>query len=172
MRYLARVGSEEFTLEVVRHGGGRYTVSLDGERREVATRISGGAVALSVDGRPRDASISLEKGGVGSEVERAYGVSVGGRYYPVRILDPLRRASASIARQAGGRAEVRSTMPGRVAAVLVKEGQPVREGQGVIVVEAMKMENEIASPKDGTIRAVAVSAGDAVEAGALLLIVE
>jgi len=172
MRYLARIGSEDFSLEVVGHGSGRYTVRLNGEAREVETRGAGGAVALSVDGRLWDASISREGSADGVNGDRSYGVTLGERYYPVRILDPLRQAAASSAPRQSGRADIRSTMPGRIAAVLVREGQSIAAGQGVVVVEAMKMENEITSPKDGTIRAIAVNAGDAVEAGALLVTVD
>jgi len=172
MRYLARIGKEEFSLEVVRRGSGRYAVRLNGEEREVETRSTAGAVALSVDGRLWDASISRETGAAVRNGDRSYGVTIDGRHYPVRILDPLRQAAASAGPQQSGRAEIRSTMPGRITAVLVKKGQSVAAGQGLVVVEAMKMENEITSPKDGIVGAIAVGAGDAVEAGAVLLSVE
>ena len=63
-------------------------------------------------------------------------------------------------------------MPGRVVRLMVAEGDAVEAGQGVAVVEAMKMENEIASPKDGKISAVKVGSGQTVEAGATLVVVE
>ncbi len=172
MRYLARIGTADFKLEVIRRGGGRYTVRLNGEEREVETHGAGGAVALSVDGRLWDASISREGKAGARNGYRSYGVTIDGRHYPVQILDPLRQAVATSRPQQSGRVEIRSTMPGRIAAVLVKESQAIKAGQGLVVVEAMKMENEIPSPNDGTVGAIAVSVGDAVEMGALLVTVD
>jgi biotin carboxyl carrier protein len=63
-------------------------------------------------------------------------------------------------------------MPGRVLRVLVKAGDTVTARQGLVVVEAMKMENEITSPKDGRIKEVGVSDGQSVEVGRLLVVVE
>jgi biotin carboxyl carrier protein len=62
-------------------------------------------------------------------------------------------------------------MPGRVVRVLVGEGDEVAPGQGLVVIEAMKMENELKSPRPGRVREVAVGEGQAVEAGALLVVV-
>jgi biotin carboxyl carrier protein len=172
MRYIAQIGEQEFTLEVVRRGSGRYDVRVNGRARLVETGGNGAAAALSVDGRPFDASISVEKGAAERSVGRAYGVTLGGHLYPVRILDPLRRRAASGNLKRHGNVDVRSTMPGRVTAVLVKEGETIRAGQGLVVVEAMKMENEIPAPKDGRVSGIRVKAGDSVEAGALLVNVE
>ena len=63
-------------------------------------------------------------------------------------------------------------MPGKVVKVLVAAGDTVQQGQGLIVVEAMKMENELKSPKDGVVSELAVTEGQAVESGAKLLVVE
>jgi len=172
MRYLARVGKDEFKLEVIRRGDGRYRVLLNGEERQVETHGTGGAVSLSVDGQLWDASFNREGNSTGRNGDRSYGVTIDGRHYPVQILDPLRQAAASSGPRQSGRAEIRSTMPGRITTVLVVEGQSISAGQGLVVVEAMKMENEITSPKDGTVGTISVSSGDAVEAGALLATVE
>ena len=71
-----------------------------------------------------------------------------------------------------GPVEVRAVMPGKIAALLAKEGQEVKTGQGVLVVEAMKMENELPSPKDGRVGRIRVRAGETVETGAVLFVVE
>jgi biotin carboxyl carrier protein len=63
-------------------------------------------------------------------------------------------------------------MPGKVVRVLVREGDEVEEGQGLVVVEAMKMENEIPAPRAGRVSAVKARPGLAVEAGATLVVVE
>ena len=173
MRYVAQVGTKEFSVEVVRRGRNRYAVRLDGAPRQVETRGHGAIVVLSIDGGAVEATVAPE-GGMRPEsrAERAYGVTLGGRHYPVRIVDPLRRSVSSSALHQSGRVEVRATMPGKVTALLVQNGQEIRAGQGLVVVEAMKMENEIPAPKEGRVTKVKVRAGDAVEAGALLLSVE
>ena len=63
-------------------------------------------------------------------------------------------------------------MPGKIVKLLISEGEEVEQGQGLVVVEAMKMENEIKSPKAGLVKKVGVKEGEAVEAGALLIVVE
>jgi biotin carboxyl carrier protein len=63
-------------------------------------------------------------------------------------------------------------MPGKVIAVLVAEGDPVEKGQGLVIVEAMKMENEVRSPISGEVKEIKIKPGDTVEGGAVLVIVE
>jgi biotin carboxyl carrier protein len=63
-------------------------------------------------------------------------------------------------------------MPGRVVRVLVEEGQEVEQGQGVLVLEAMKMENEVAAPRAGTVGRIRVSTGDKVETGEELAVID
>ncbi len=71
-----------------------------------------------------------------------------------------------------GEQRVKAPMPGRVARVLVKPGDDVAARQGLLVVEAMKMENELSAPRAGRVKEVAVTEGALVEAGRLLVIVE
>jgi biotin carboxyl carrier protein len=63
-------------------------------------------------------------------------------------------------------------MPGRVVGIKVEVGRAVKEGEGVVLVEAMKMENELHSPKDGRVKSILVKVGDAVEGGQDLVIIE
>jgi biotin carboxyl carrier protein len=170
MRCLARIGDREIAVEVARRGPGRYAVRVAGEERAVEARRDGASLSLGMDGRRLEAIVVRE--GDGNGAGRAYAVTVGGRLYPVTLLDPLRRCAAAAGVRRAGRADVRSIMPGRVAALLVQEGQEVRAGQGVVVVEAMKMENELPSPKDGRVTSLRVVQGQTVEAGTLLFTVE
>ena len=180
MRYIARVGEREFRIEVAPQGSGRFSVSLDGRTLEVERRGEGVLMCLTIDGQEREAVVVRDtagpaRAGSGSswgQGEAAYGVSVGGRPYDVRLLDPLRRKGVSARPQTGGPIDVRAIMPGKIAALLVSEGQEVRSGQGVVVVEAMKMENELPAPKDGRVRRIRVRPGETVEAGAALFTVE
>jgi biotin carboxyl carrier protein len=76
------------------------------------------------------------------------------------------------AAQAAGTQQVLAPMPGKVVKILVKAGDEVKARQGLVVIEAMKMENELRSPKDGRVSDVLVTEGAPVEAGRLLVIVE
>jgi biotin carboxyl carrier protein len=170
MRYLARIGGTEFTVEATRRGSGRCSVRLQGEGRPVETRAAGASILFDLGGRRVEAVVSRE-GASGDGGER-FAVTIGGRSYPVVLADPLSSAAATAAPGRDGPVEVRSIMPGRVAALLVCQGDQVEAGQGVVVVEAMKMENEMPAPKQGRVTAIRVRPGDTVETGALLFTVE
>ena len=97
----------------------------------------------------------------------------GTRQVAIEILDPLRAGSDPSAEgETSGKAEVRAAMPGKVVSVKVKVGDSVSRGQGLLVLEAMKMENEVPAPRAGTMTAIEVAAGQTVETGALLATVE
>jgi acetyl/propionyl-CoA carboxylase alpha subunit len=103
------------------------------------------------------------------------GLSVDGWTHGLRVeSDAAHRASALRLAAAGAdtAAGVRAPMPGLVLVLEVAEGDPVEKGQGMLIIEAMKMENEIRSPIAGVVRRLAVSEGDAVERDALLCVVE
>ena len=104
--------------------------------------------------------------------QEEWGVVLAGRTYSVTLLDPQRRRGVTGPPVQEGPVEVRAIMPGRITTLLVKEGQEVRSGQGVLVVEAMKMENELLAPKEGRVTRIRVRPGETVEAGAGLFTVE
>jgi biotin carboxyl carrier protein len=98
-----------------------------------------------------------------------------GRRVAVSVLSWRERmlAEASVAAaSSGGPLEVRATLPGLVVAVAVREGDGVAEGDRLLTIEAMKMQNEVRAPRAGTIAAVAVTPGSTVATGALLLRIE
>ena len=105
-------------------------------------------------------------------------LNVNGRVHEVDVEPEARAALRDRATRAagdathGGPLEVRAIIPGRVLEVDVADGDAVEAGQRVLVVEAMKMQNELRSPRAGTITAVAVGPGQTVELGDLLLVVE
>jgi biotin carboxyl carrier protein len=99
-------------------------------------------------------------------------VSVNGRVYRVEVFDPRGLGGRKRGAAAEGRQTLAAPMPGRVIRVLVEPGQDVAAGQGLIVVEAMKMQNEMKSPKDGRVVEVKTAAGAAVAAGEVLVIIE
>ena len=174
MRWVARTGTKERTIEVARKGTGRYRVLLDGDGREVGTRREGVAILLTLGDRTIEALVVPEDAGHGNGAagERRFGVTIAGYVYPVVLADPLRAAGLSATLRHDGPVQVRASMPGRIAALLVAEGDVVVEGQGVVVVEAMKMENELPAPRAGRVTSLRVRPGEAVEAGAPLFTVE
>jgi biotin carboxyl carrier protein len=122
---------------------------------------------------PRGREFGIEARG-GGELK----VSTGGRNFHATVLSdgkshqrhPHRAERAAVPVE--GRQSVVATMPGRVVRVLVAPGDRVAAGQAVVVLEAMKMENEMRAPKDGVVREVRVSSGAAIDAGAVLVVID
>jgi biotin carboxyl carrier protein len=99
-------------------------------------------------------------------------IQVNGRIFSVEIFDPreLRRRSSAGASE--GRQNILSPMPGKVVRLLVSPGDTVEVGQGLIVVEAMKMQNEMKSPKSGAVVEIKTKEGATVAAGQILIVIE
>jgi biotin carboxyl carrier protein len=157
---------------VVEHRGRAEEVVV--ERRESSWLVRVGDTDYRVDTAPVGATArSLRVDGGQYEVEVAhrgdgrYEVSRGGWVEELRVQDPLAylasRAHGEIAEHSS--LTVNAYMPGRVAAILVEEGATVAAGDGVLVLEAMKMENEIQAERDGVIGRIVVTLGQAVEGG-------
>jgi len=99
-------------------------------------------------------------------------VEVGDRRFHIDVIDPRDWRQSASAAAAGGRQQVIASMPGKVVRVLVAEGDEMEAGQGLVVVEAMKMQNEMQAPKSGRVTSVTVAAGDTVAAGQVLVVIE
>jgi biotin carboxyl carrier protein len=148
---------------------GTFTVTIKGKSRLVdASWIDADTVSLIDGGASRE--IRLHSRGNNGAV----GVEFGGVLYETVVSTGearlKSRATGAGATGAMG-AAVKAPMPGRVVRVLVAVGDRVTALQGVVVVEAMKMENELRSPRDGTVKEVGVVAGAAVETGAVLVVI-
>ena len=102
-----------------------------------------------------------------------FDVSVHGRSYEVTNVDPKRLRSAQNSdRHHHGVAEILAPMPGKIVRVHTEAGASVEKGAGVVVVEAMKMQNEMKSPRDGVVVSINVKPGDTVNAGDVLAVIE
>jgi biotin carboxyl carrier protein len=164
-RFTALVGDETHAVEILPLDGGRWQVSIDGRMRVVDGRQTGtGTFSLLIDHAATEVSVSSR----GDE----FVVAVGGRSHRLRLLDERAMRRRERAGAADGARELRAAMPGKVVAVLVAAGATVERGQGIVVIEAMKMENEIAAPRAGTVQELRVKPGQAVEAGEILAIIE
>jgi biotin carboxyl carrier protein len=147
----------------VRGGDGRYSLSLDASPLEVDLVPTGRHFAsLLVAGESHEVGIERRPDG--------FVVHFPGDSVSVDLGEAARGAAAP-ARRAHGPARLTAPMPGRVVRVLEAPGAEVAAGQGLVVIEAMKMENELVSPRAGCVLEVAVREGQAVEAGALLALV-
>lgn len=107
--------------------------------------------------------------------EKKYTIQVNGNDYEVDISDELDVLIAALGLEtSSGKKEndLKAPMPGLVVGVSAKVGQEVKEGEGVLVLEAMKMENTLVAPRDGTIKSIAVKEGDKVEKNELLIEIE
>jgi len=145
-----------------------------------------GQVAVTIKGRRRviDASwidadtLSLVDGATAREIRihpgenGAVGVEIGGALYEAVVQKGLRAPfSSDTAKRDAGASSIKAPMPGRVVRVLVAVGDRVTAEQGVVVVEAMKMENELRSSRDGTVKEIRVGVGAAVDTGAVLVVI-
>ena len=185
MIFEVAIGDKLRTVGVVRKGGLLH-VDLDGRTYIVdARRISDSVVSMLVqngDGpapsRSIDAAFASQparrspgEGGAAGDFD----VHLDGRTIPVQIrpagaFGRQNKAGAGLA--ATGPQRLVAPMPGKVVRVLVKPGDDVKARQGLVVVEAMKMENELRAARDGRVRDIAVAEGQSVDAGAVLLVVE
>jgi biotin carboxyl carrier protein len=162
MKLLVRIDGREAVLE--RNRGGTWR--LDGKAFDCdCVEIAPGRYTILLDGRSFDVAVETESNGVCS-------AAAGGRTYSVELRDPRRYRPGGGGGGADGRQTLASPMPGKIVKVLVQAGQQVEAGQGLVVVEAMKMQNEVKAPRNGVAVAVHVSEGDSVGAGAPLVVVE
>jgi biotin carboxyl carrier protein len=176
MKFVAMMDGKQHTIEVQKDAdNGTYVMSLDGRSFEVdARKMPSQIVSMLLDNKSYD--VDLERIARKSDtLDGRVHVRVRGRVLRFEILDERRlkmKEAQGFRLDVGGLASIDSPMPGKVIKILAKEGDEVKEGQGVIVVEAMKMENELRTPKAGVVKEIKVKEGDAVEAGARLAVIE
>jgi len=144
----AEIDGRRYTLEVSESGPNGYLLIFQGQ-----------VFDCRVEGRPES----------GKKVE----VNVGTAGYAVAITDPRRlRSAAPVSVHGSDAARIVASMPGKVVRVLVEVGAKVEAGDGIVVVEAMKMQNEMKSPKAGTVMMLNTQTGATVNGGDVLAIIE
>lgn len=160
-----RIGGRSRRVDLRREGD-RYKGQV-GEQSVEAEVTERGPYSLLIRMGKRSFDVTFDADGT------TFLLDFGSRQVAVEILDPLRTPAEGPGFGLGiGRREIRASMPGKVVAVKVKVGDEVAKGQGLIILEAMKMENEVASPCAGKVTALGVAPGQTVEAGSLLVAVE
>ena len=170
--FIGTHNGQDKNLRVTSRGDGAYEIEIDGAVHQVdARRFGGGNWSLIIDGQSYD--VELEVAGE-NESEGAYNSLVRGRVVRLRMRDErhVRMAMTTKKFAVEGPQTLTSPMPGKVVKILAQVGQDVQEAQPLVIVEAMKMENELRSPKSGRVSAIMVKEGQGVEAGTKLLAVE
>jgi len=168
MKLNATIADYQTDVQIQRHGS-RVVAEIDGRRYELEVHESGpnGYLLISqgrvfdcrVEGRPES----------GKKIE----VIAGTRTYTVTLTDPKRLQSATLTSAHGNDAAlIVASMPGKVVRVLTELGATVAAGEGIVVVEAMKMQNEMKSPKPGTVVALNTKTGATVNGGDVLAVIE
>jgi biotin carboxyl carrier protein len=161
------VDGEEYALELRAEANGwQYTVdgvSTSGGFTSIA-EVMPGVFSVLLGTK----SFTVHIASNGGELE----VWSGSRRYRVSVTDTRDRSGAEGKPSAAGPVEVRTQMPGKVVRVLVEPGAAVQAGQGLLIVEAMKMQNEMKSPKDGVVARINAREGATVAAGETLIVVE
>ncbi len=164
MTYDVSIDGKNFRLEVNR-ADGRWLCRLDGREVEVDAVLA----------RPDVLSLRIGNKAYEVKCERVAGEThlwVGSARFAAEVRDPRSLRGRARAVDDRGPKKLTAPMPGKIVRVLVSEGAAVDAGAGVLVMEAMKMQNEIKSPKKGKIQRILVSEGAAVNAGDVLAIVE
>ncbi len=162
MKYYAEVEGQTFEIEINRDG----EIMVDGQPHAVDIQSIGDLAlySLLVDHVSHEAFIE--------EREGEYRVLLQGELYTVSVQDELSRRLAKQDRRWAapqGEIAIRAPMPGLVVTVSVEAGQAVKERDVLVVLESMKMENELRAPRDGTVRDVRATAGQEVEQDAILV---
>jgi biotin carboxyl carrier protein len=171
MRYSVSVDEKTYQIDIERDEAQGWRVSLNGTPIPVdRTEIAKGHYSLLLGDRSFEVFVRAVPNDDGNDTQ-AFDVLLDGIPRTVSVVDARRHALAGLAQGRGesGDATLKAPMPGLVAGVLVGVGDAVEKGQRVVVLEAMKMQNDLLAPRAGVIRAIKTEAGQAVNQGQPLL---
>ena len=170
MKLRAAISDNEYdlSLDLV---AGLARAAIDGRHYEIDVREVGqGQYLLASGGKIYKCRVERDRY---SSQEGAFAVTLRGREHNVVIVDPKRlRSGQRSAAHHTGAAQIVSPMPGKIVRILTAAGASVAAGDGIIVVEAMKMQNEMKAPKAGVVVSINVEEGATVNAGDVLAVIE
>jgi biotin carboxyl carrier protein len=164
LKFQVRIKDRSFEVAVAGEGD-RYDVLIDGKSHPVALIFSDASHDVLLHNNTCYDAVLVEEAG-------AYAVDVRNHVFRVEVHDPRKKGLASSTLGDGGGKTVSAKMPGRVIKLLVAPGTEVAEGQGLLILEAMKMQNEIRAPRAGVVASLPAAEGAAVESGQPLVIFE
>ncbi|MFQ5650372.1 MAG: DUF2118 domain-containing protein [bacterium] len=166
MKYFASIDDREIALEIDDDAG--TTVSLNGSSSQSELiAIKDHLLSLKLDGRSYQ--VFIESNG------NHYVVSLNGKKYEVTLDDEKSRLIKSLIKledSGHGHAEVKAPMPGLIVKILATEGQRIKKGDSLCIIEAMKMENEIRSNVEGTVTRIHTKEKESVDKDAVLMVIE
>jgi acetyl/propionyl-CoA carboxylase alpha subunit len=162
MRYISTIGEQEFSIEIIDD----QNILVDGEPLAVDFDAIGEqpVFSLLLGGKSYESYVYPEDGTIQ--------VLLHGRAFPVRVEDEReKQLRMTFGRTKGEQAEyhLRAPMPGLVASILVDEGQQVQEGDVLVILESMKMQNELRSPRSGTVTRLQIKQGDRLNQQEIML---
>jgi biotin carboxyl carrier protein len=162
MKYEIHISGKSRTVELDRDGA-RWRIQLDGAPTDAdAIEIAPGIFSILLNGESHEVRVAPNPGG-------SLTIQDGPHEFKAEVADPRAwRGRKHGAVEAEGRQQIVAPMPGKVIRLLVKVGDKVEAGQGLLVVEAMKMQNEVKSPKTGTVEKLLAKESQAVNAGDIL----
>jgi biotin carboxyl carrier protein len=168
MKLTAKLSGTEFQLDITRQEN-RVVALIDGRRYQIeASETADGFYLLLENNHVSECRV--EQDAARRDVSNVY---VGTENYAISLIDPKRlRASTTDNARADSTAQLIAPMPGKVVRVYVEQGAIVKAGDAIIVVEAMKMQNEMKSPRDGTVTTLKAVTGATVNAGDVLAVIE
>ena len=168
MKLQAEIGDEKHDIEI-KQADDKVFASVDGREYELeVSQPEPNVYLLKNEGKIFETFVSPQK-----KSGDPFQVQISRHSLDIKLIDPKRlRGSGRDAELADGAAEIRTAMHGKVVRILVEKGATVEKGDGVLVVEAMKMQNELKSPKAGTVKDIKVDEGSTVAAGDVLAVIE
>jgi biotin carboxyl carrier protein len=157
------LNNKEYKLNIKEKTKKLIQVSLGKKKYDVAVEfLNRDEILLNIDGKVYNTIICSNTS--------SYSICVNGKSFDIEKKSASQILSGSAAKKQ--KRDVRTSMPGKIVEILLEEGTEVDEGQAVLILEAMKMQNEIKSPQNGKITRINPKPGDSVETGALLFTVE
>lgn len=145
-------------------GGVLFRAGSEPERQAQILQVQPGIFSVLLAGRSYEAGVEHTDGQVR--------VTIHGWRFEVRIVDPRVWTGNAARAQSGGRESISALMPGKIVRLLVSPGEQIAAGQALLVIEAMKMQNEMKAGRAGRVVSIGVREGDTVAAGAVLAIIE
>jgi len=163
----------------------KYEAQINGKHLVIEVDQRDGRILARVDGRGYDLDVARPESGsylifsgthvyetrVWSADSKAFDVELDGHLFTIQLIDPRRRRGAADHSDTGQQ-YLKAPMPGKVVRILLSPGDEVAAGQGVVVVEAMKMQNEVKSAKAGRVSEIRIAEGDTVNGNQILAVIE
>lgn len=168
MKLQAEIENEKHEVEIQREGDNTFAIVNDRKYELEVSEPEKGLYLFKNKGQITEVFVSPQ-----AKPGEPFQVQTRGNAFEIRLIDPKRlRGSASGDEQRDGVIEIRTAMPGKVVRILLEPEAGVEKGDGVLVVEAMKMQNELKSPKAGVVKEIKVQEGETVAAGDVLAVIE